>query len=230
MPRTRPDDRFRQLIAAAIDVFIAQGYRRTQVADIASALGLAKGTLYLYVDSKQTLFDLAVRHVDRLGDIQTPEVLPVRGTDPGETLRFVAERLAVESELPALAAAMSRRRVSSPRVEVEGIVRELYAVLARNRVGLKLIDRCAPDYPDLAALHYGVARHGLPVRMRAYLDARARRPAYRSFTDTAVAARMVVETVAFWAVHRHWDPSPQIVDEASAEATVVEFLCGALLC
>ena len=38
--------------------------------------------------------------------------------------------------------------------------------------------------------------------------------------STSVAARLLLETVAFWAVHRHWDPSPQDVPEADVEATL----------
>ena len=31
-----------------------------------------------------------------------------------------------------------------------------------------------------------------------------------------VAGRIVLETLVLWTVHRHWDPLPQPVDEASA--------------
>jgi hypothetical protein len=33
----------------------------------------------------------------------------------------------------------------------------------------------------------------------------------------------------FWAVHRHWDPHPDVVDEAVAKETVVAFVTNALL-
>ena len=36
---------------AATDVFIERGYRQTQMADVARAMGVAKGTVYLYVVS-----------------------------------------------------------------------------------------------------------------------------------------------------------------------------------
>ena len=64
MPRRRPDDKFQKVLDAAAAVFIEQGYRRTQMADVASAMGVAKGTLYLYVASKEALFDAALRYVD----------------------------------------------------------------------------------------------------------------------------------------------------------------------
>ena len=64
MPRTIPDDRLAKLVDCATEVFIAQGYQRTQMADVAKALGVAKGTLYLYVESKDALFDLVARCAD----------------------------------------------------------------------------------------------------------------------------------------------------------------------
>ena len=39
----------------------------------------------------------------------------------------------------------------------------------------------------------------------------------------------MLETLVFWAVHRHWDPSPQALDEASARRTVLAFLIRALV-
>src|SRR5438093_4646249 len=64
MARRFPDDRFERLIDCAADVFIDRGYRRTQMADVAAALGVARGTLYLYVESKEALFDLVARYAD----------------------------------------------------------------------------------------------------------------------------------------------------------------------
>ena len=55
MARSIPVGRLEHLVDCATSVFIDQGYRRTQMADVADALGVAKGTLYLYVESKEAL-------------------------------------------------------------------------------------------------------------------------------------------------------------------------------
>ena len=46
--------------------------------------------------------------------------------------------------------------------------------------------------------------------------------------DVLATARLIVENIAFWAVHRHWDPHPQQVDDRVAEDTVVAFVVKAL--
>ena len=128
----------------------------------------------------------------------------------------------------ALTAALGRSRVRDPRAELEGIVRELYAALARNRHGIKLLDRSAPDHPELAGLWFEGARGGLVRLLGQYLEERSRRKLLRPLPDPMVAARLLIETMVFWAVHRHWDPHPQSVDESVAKETVVRFIVSAL--
>ena len=228
MARNSPRDRIARLVECATEVFIERGYRRTQMADVAKALGVAKGTLYLYVESKDALFDLVARCADDHRPLVTPRALPIRTPKPGATLAYVRERLAKDQMPAALVGALRRGRVRDPRAELEEIVRELYDAVARNRRGIKLLDRSARDYPELAALWFEGARGGLIQLLGQYIADRARRRLLRAVPDPAVAARLLIETVVFWAVHRHWDPHPQTVDESTAKETVVRFIVGAL--
>lgn len=41
---------------------------------------------------------------------------------------------------------------------------------------------------------------------------------FRLIGNPDVVARTILETIAFWAMHRHFDPFPQKVDEAAAGA------------
>ncbi len=93
MARRFPDDRFERLIDCAADVFIDRGYRRTQMADVAAALGVARGTLCLYVESKEALFDLVARYADADRPTDRMPELPVRTPKPGATLEYVRQRL-----------------------------------------------------------------------------------------------------------------------------------------
>lgn len=229
MARTIPKDRFHDLIEAATAVFLEQGYRRTQMADVAARMGVAKGTVYLYVESKEALFDAVVRHADRSERIELPDRLPVPTPAPGATLAAVRKRVAEHANLPALAQALARRRVSGIRSEVEAIVRELYALLSRQRVGITLLDRCAADYPELAAIWYATGREGAVEQLRRYLADRIRRGLLSPVDDPAFSARMVLETAVLWAVHRQRDPSPQRVSEPVVENSVVTFIARALL-
>lgn len=229
MPRTIPKERFHELVEAASAVFLEQGYRRTQMADVAARLGVAKGTLYLYVESKEALFDAVLRHADGSEPVALPAELPVPTPPPGATLQMVRKRVAEQAALPALAAALERRRVGDVAAELEAIVRELYALLARHRTGIKLLDRCSLDHPELAAVWFGSGRAGALEPLGRYLADRIRRGRLRPVLDVAVTARILLETVVFWAVHRHWDPSPQAVSEPVAEDAVVQFAVRALV-
>ena len=58
---------------------------------------------------------------------------------------------------------------------------------------------------------------------------RIRRKLFRIVPAVAVAARVIMETIVTWAVHRHWDPSPQAIDDQVADDTVVQFIVGGLM-
>src|SRR5215472_5965871 len=228
MASRTPIGRFAQLIQAATQVFLKQGYRRTQMSDVAEAMCVAKGTLYLYVESKEALFDAVLRLADQPTLQDLGHRLPLPTPAPGDTLREVEKRVSEEASLPTLIAALGRKRVSDVRKEAEEILRELYVVLSRHRTAIQLLDRCSEDHPDLAAVWYRTGREGALGLLTDYLKDRARRGFLRIPGDAAVSARIVLETVTFWAVHHHFDPSPQSVEEGVATDTVVGFILAAL--
>ncbi|MBI3782868.1 MAG: TetR/AcrR family transcriptional regulator [Deltaproteobacteria bacterium] len=229
MARTIPPDRFQQLVDCATQVFIEQGYAHTQMADVAEAMGVAKGTLYLYVESKEALFDLVLRSADGTLPLTTPVKLPLPTPRPGATLQHVRNRVATQPPLVVLLAALGRKRVKDPRAELTEIVREMYHTLSTNRRAIKLMDRSAQFHPHLAAVWFTGARGALVEALATYLESRIRLKLFRSVPDTAVAARFILETIVTWAVHRHWDPSPKTIDDQAVEDTVVQFIVGGLM-
>lgn len=49
--------KFQQILDAALDVFLEKGFAEARLEDVAARAGVAKGTIYLYVPSKQALFE-----------------------------------------------------------------------------------------------------------------------------------------------------------------------------
>jgi AcrR family transcriptional regulator len=228
MARAIPENRLKELLACATRVFIAQGYRRTQIADVARALGVAKGTLYLYVESKEALFAAVLRYADGESPSASELELPIPTPQPGSLVRRLRERVAEEAVPPALSRALGRRRVTDVRAELEEIVRALFAAASRHRTVIELIDRCGADHPELASAFYGEGRFAQLDCLARYLDARIRKGKLSPVPDVAVAARFVIEAIATWAVHIHWDPAPQPIDPRDAEETVVRMVVGGL--
>ena len=53
--RSRSRKREREIIDTAAEIFHRQGYANTSVQDVADAVGILKGSLYYYIDSKEDL-------------------------------------------------------------------------------------------------------------------------------------------------------------------------------
>ena len=90
------------------------------------------------------------------------------------------------------------------------------------------MDRCAAEYPELAKVWFGQGRGALLVQLTTYLEGGIRLRRFRAVPDPTVAARLAMETLVFWAVHRHWDPTPRPADPLAVEETIVQMLVDAL--
>jgi AcrR family transcriptional regulator len=225
--RRKLGERFDQMVDAALRVFGDKGYRQTQMADVAREMGVSPGTLYNYVESKEGLFHLVIDRAFSLGPPEPPASLPFPTPPPGATLAIIRERLA-DTALPQLEAAPGRSPTGDPRGELEGIVRELYALIERRREGIVVLERSALELPDLATLFYFEKRRGLLDRIERYLTARMSVGDLRPAPYPAAVARLILETVAWFAMHRHGDRDGVLIGDIAARETVVHVLVDAL--
>lgn len=227
MVRPRPPGRLDEIARCAVEVFCERGYRRTQMADVARRLGVSTGALYGYVESKEALFELAVRRA--FGEAPPAQPLPRPTPAPGALLRFVRSRL-----LGPLKNASPEKRLAGPPPrsaagELAEILGELYDALAGSAPALRLLERSAPDRPELARLYFAGGRAGLIELFRRYLAQRIAEGRLRPVPDAAIAARLLIETTAWFAWHRLGDPAPQPMDDALARETVIAVLSRGLL-
>lgn len=195
------------MISASAETLIAQGFQRTQMQDVADRLGVAKGTVYGYVESKAALLAAVVRYADGVEPPPEPTGLPVPTPAAGELAALVADRLGREvAELRLMKAVAGRRRVPIAD-ELTEIITDLYQRLTRHRVSIKLVDRCAPELPELGEVWFGVGRAVLVAALTDYLTRRAASGVVRLPGPARVVARTILETCVLWAVHLHWDPA-----------------------
>ena len=181
-----------------------------------------------YVAGKEALFHLVVDRAFAPGDPPAPPALPIPAPPPGATLARLRERLAADTVLPSLEASLRRARVADAGAELAAVVGELYERIERAWPGIIVLERSALEMPELAHVFYGEMRRGLLDRLERYLSARMRAGQLRRVPGAAAAARFVLETVAWFAMHRHRDPLPPKLDDAAARAAATDLIVNAL--
>src|SRR5579871_3539090 len=78
-------ERRRQILSGAKRVFAARGYHETNISHICDDLGIARGTLYQYFDSKKAVFAAIVEDLlERVSAVVREEPAPQLA--PGVTL------------------------------------------------------------------------------------------------------------------------------------------------
>jgi AcrR family transcriptional regulator len=217
-----------EIAVAAARVFSDKGFRPAGISDVSAALGLSHGALYTYVDSKRALLYLAL-----LGAVQPDAVnalpIPVTAPSPEQIVAVVDTWVASHAGLQALAQARAVPSTRPAGRELGDIIDELYDFIERNRQLLTLVARCAADLPELAQWYFVQRRRTMLEQLGGYLRDRILAGQLRPVPDVPTAARFIVETIAWFAMHRHGDPDSAMLDDQTCHQTVHHLLMAAFL-
>ena len=227
MPRTRSPARLDRILDAAADAFLELGYRRTLLSDIAKRGRVAVGTVYLYADSKESLFELVLRRA--FGEAPPgPDAMPFRGSAGDDLIAWVWNRFGEIRHFPVLEAAAASARPADPLHEMEQVLREIWAWMSRYWQALELIERCARDWPELHLLFYRQFRRSVFGLATSLVHRRIDERAFRRYPDAATLVRVMAENIAFFAMHHHVRPDSADLDEDVCRETVITMLLAGL--
>ena len=230
MVKSTPEERLGALVRAATIVFVEKGYRRTQMSDVAAELGVSAGNLYNYVESKDALFHrclLVSSPARRPAGMSSAFPLP---TPPAGAIADVVAAGTRELRRPgSLRTALTVPDPVDVATELASIIGEMFDRTRASRAFQALVERSAPDFPELFESFYVRTRRPTLLALTTYLELRIASGHLRPVPDTAAAARLVNETQAWFARHRRGDHDPDGFTNEIARATVIDLLTAALL-
>jgi AcrR family transcriptional regulator len=195
----RPDDRYQELLEAALQVFAQKGYRNTRLDEVAEAAGVTKGTIYHYFDTKEELLLSVIKHYQTLAFGRAEDVLR-------------------DDRLPA----STRIRLLVRKMFVGGNKR------GRHFLALLLRD-VAHEVPHVhdSWLHDGPVR--LWTLIGQLVDEGKERGEFRPDADGDVGARVLVSGLMLqlmWQQHADAVPAMAVDEDRLIDSTVELFLAG----
>ena len=227
MPPRRSPERLLVIVDAATEVFAQTGFAAAQMVDVARMAGVSVGTLYNYVEGKGALLLLCAERP--FTDITEGRDLPVPTPDRVELIARLDETLVRHVHVATLDRAL---RTPLQREGLESqlghIVGELFDLISVTRVAADAMERSARDAPDLGDLFYRRVRVRLLEQLLTYARRLRKVEAQPSHVTPEVAARFILETVTWWARHRHRDPAPPNVDDSTAREIAIELVVATL--
>ncbi len=223
MVRTLSPAKLDRIVDAALDAFLASGYRNTRMDAIAGSAEVSAGTLYLYATGKDGLFRLALM---RAFHVPLPAVaeLPFGAAVDTDTVDWLWSPLRASSPFTALRAAAARRHPDDHELEFRDVIEELWAWQSRFWRAIRLIEKCAGEWPELELLFYLDFRRELLGLGAQYLARRMLQGYIQPYPDPDTAARVLVENVAFFAMHGHGARDSADLSEDASHATVLKVL------
>jgi AcrR family transcriptional regulator len=222
----KPADRLDELALAARQVFMAKGFVRARMSDVASLAEVSQGLLYTYFASKDALVLHVIDREIADAPLPAPE-LPIPDPDPGAATARANAALKSAFAFPALHAAVETG--THDAAELDQILRAIYDAVARWRWVLRMMEMTARDITEVKQRYYTRGRRPFVETLGRYLDAGIASGAFRPVPDTAIAARLLVETIAWFANHRFGDLDSADIEDDVAEETVIDMLKASVL-
>jgi AcrR family transcriptional regulator len=118
----RPEERPNELLEAALRIFAERGYANTRLEDIAAAVGVTKGTIYHYFETKEDLLRKAIEHNRERVFLPLEKGIRDRKGPVSATIRLFLRRLFGN---------MDPTRQSVLTLLVQGVAREVPLVYQR---------------------------------------------------------------------------------------------------
>lgn len=224
MARPRSID-LHAVLNAALDTFAAHGFKQTLMTDVAQHAGVATGSLYNVVASKDALF-LAIFLPDE--ELERAE-LPLKAPSRQDMARRISEKLQQATDLPLLRAARLQEHAGDIAMEIQELMAERFHMLSTHWKLLAAIERTARDDPRIFQAYFREGRTEGIDALAAYLSSRQQARQIRQLSDSTYVARFIIEAVTWWAWHRHEDPHTDEISDDSALQIVQDMIGAALI-
>jgi AcrR family transcriptional regulator len=208
-----------EIVAAAAHVFAIAGFHRTQMADIAEHAGVALGTLYRHAASKEEWFARAIAWSV--------------AAEPGLSDFEIAKRdvdAYLSKHLPTWFDGVSYSSMFGIRQDVAEFVHvaaAIYDQISKRRYAIRILDRSAHDLPWLNDIYVQNVREPALSAMADYLERMQATGRMTPLDDPRASCRFIMETCAWFAMHRLFSPGGANISDASARRTALTHLCAA---
>ncbi len=89
--RTKPDEKARRILEAAIEVFAQKGYQQAKISDIAKRAGVAHGSVYTYFKNKEELLYQMISSLWKNLSQRLHEISKDTSLDPLQKIRMMVD-------------------------------------------------------------------------------------------------------------------------------------------
>ncbi|MBL4863291.1 MAG: helix-turn-helix transcriptional regulator [Rhodobiaceae bacterium] len=174
------------------------GLKQTQMSDIAKAIGISVGTLYLYVENKEALLALASAILLNSSELEAAP-LPFKAVSRDELVKLFIQAAKKLQKWPTLERSVKGKSSGTKNFKTIGY--EMFDVMSENRRAIWFLDRLAYELPEFASVQLSSVR-GRTVKLLTNLLVGTGLSSINP-DGLSIMARAAIESLAWSAMHRH---------------------------
>ena len=208
-----------RIINAGFEAFHHHGYKLTQMSVIASIMDASVGSIYNYVKGKKALFELCLLEAFTENFLNNSSELPFEGMEHQKMVEgYISpslERLSLE-----------QKKYYRTNPLLNDVVATLFSYMSHYWKGIKLLDTTSDQWPSLYQLYYDF-RSDVLSQLTQYVKHGVETGVFRPVQNIRLSSRLILENIAYFAMHRRYDMFLSDMDEMSALVVVQDAIVHA---
>lgn len=187
------DQRFEKIYQSASKLLIKQGYKNTQVSDIAKDAGIATGSIYNLFAGKKAILTFVVYYnlMDGQIDISSP-LAPVDTSLMVERLKAIVD--------PFLEELQGLNKEGHPNLSFEEMLSTLFDLVAKYQQAFSIINDHKSVLAEVEAVYRRYVDELYRIILR-NLEAYKKRGSIRSIDYLPLHIRNILEGITWWAMY-----------------------------
>lgn len=192
------NDRIKTIADAATNLFLQQGYSKTQISHIAKAAGISVGTIYLdFAGKKEIMHYILKCTID-------PDFANIEQKRPVTDEQFAG----IENEILGMFQKINtdfdkHLKDGAAGYTFEELISDAFDLLSKYAVGCLFIERNALDFPNLTQ-HYKECRRKFLGTMEQYLKSFIEKGMVRPIEQLDLSVTLIIEILSWWAMDRKY--------------------------
>jgi len=213
-----------KIINSAAKLFMTKGYKQTQMVDVAKDVSVSVGSIYNYFNGKKALFDITLKYIFNDNKLDDNQILPIEDINHDILLNEYIATVYI-SYTSKYEKILKNEEKTNDFTEV---INTIYTMLSKYWKGILILERNELSFPKLSGYYFNT-RSNFFMLLTQYLINKIKQGIVRPLNNVEIYARLIIENIAWFAMHRHHDSHLKNLDDSIAKSSVIDALNHAFL-
>ena len=219
MTNENQKERLINIANAATIIFVEKGYKNTQMINVAQHLNVSVGTLYIYIKSKKALYDITLMSIFDNNFYNKIQNLPFEGIEHNILLEQYVHKV-FNKYISDYKNIIEKKDIDN---DFEIVISSIFTLMTNYWPGMSIFEKGDDSWPKFSKYYFNIRSEYFDL-LKIYIEKKISQNIIRPLENIDIYSRLIIETIAWFAIHRNFDEDLKKFDNSTIKNIVIDSL------